>query len=204
MLPHGLELPAALLILIGGVVSCFAGYRLFRAVLGLYGFIIGAMMASSLMAASNQTGMLVSAVVGGLIGAAVLMFAYFLGIVLAGAALGAFLSQIVWTAMGKGEPPALAVIGMAVAGALAAQVLQRYVIVVSTAFGGAWMMLVAGLALVDSRRAANAATSADVWIVYPSMPAGAGQRWLPYAWVVLGLIGAATQLRGKAKRRKKT
>ena len=38
------------MLLIGGVVSCFFGYRLFRIVLALFGFILGALAASSLMA----------------------------------------------------------------------------------------------------------------------------------------------------------
>ena len=42
MLPHAYELPAALVLVLGGALSCFAGYRLFRIVLGIYGFILGA------------------------------------------------------------------------------------------------------------------------------------------------------------------
>ena len=34
MLPHAYELPAAILLLLGGALACFAGYRLFRIVLG--------------------------------------------------------------------------------------------------------------------------------------------------------------------------
>ena len=40
-----LTLPAAILLMLGGTVSCFAGYRLFRVVLAIYGFILGAMLA---------------------------------------------------------------------------------------------------------------------------------------------------------------
>ena len=40
MLPHSYELPAAILLVLGGALSCFAGYRLFRIVLGIYGFVI--------------------------------------------------------------------------------------------------------------------------------------------------------------------
>ncbi len=32
----------------GGVIACFAGYRLFRIVLAIYGFMLGAMIASSI------------------------------------------------------------------------------------------------------------------------------------------------------------
>ena len=42
MLPQAYELPAALFLFLAGAVSCFAGYRLFKLVLGIYGFILGA------------------------------------------------------------------------------------------------------------------------------------------------------------------
>src|SRR5438067_12949712 len=101
MLPHSYELPAAILLVFGGALSCFAGYRLFRIVLGIYGFILGAMLASSMMAASNTFGMLVAALVGGLIGALALMFAYFVGIALVGAGLGALVAHVGWGYVGR-------------------------------------------------------------------------------------------------------
>ena len=39
MLPQAYELPAAIVLVLGGALSCFAGYRLFKVVLALYGFI---------------------------------------------------------------------------------------------------------------------------------------------------------------------
>jgi hypothetical protein len=71
--------------------------------------------------------------------------------------------------------------------------LQRYVIVVATAFGGAWTVIVGGLAVAGDRSAARAASAGDVWILYPLSPAP-GQKWVPIAWVALGLIGTAVQL----------
>src|SRR6266850_1512853 len=82
MLPHSYELPAAILLILGGALSCFAGYRLFKIVLGIYGFILGAMLGSSVMGVSNTTGMVVASLIGGIAGAAILMFAYFVGIAL--------------------------------------------------------------------------------------------------------------------------
>ena len=76
MLPHGYEPVAAIVLLLGGVLACFAGHRLFRIVLGIYGFMLGAMIASSVVGASNTTGMLAAAVVGGLLGSIVLVFAW--------------------------------------------------------------------------------------------------------------------------------
>ena len=64
-MPQSYELPAALLLLVGGALACFAGYRLFRIVLGIYGFIAGAMFASSMVGAAHTVGMIVAALVGG-------------------------------------------------------------------------------------------------------------------------------------------
>jgi hypothetical protein len=200
MLPHAYELPAALLLIFGGAVACFAGYRLFRIVLAIYGFILGASMASSIMGVSNAAGMIAAAVVGGIAGALILVFAYFIGIALVGAGLGALVAHVTSTYAGTGDPPALLVIGLAVLGAIGAMLLQRYVIIVATAFGGAWTMIVGALAMTGNRVAARTARPADVWVLYPMAPAP-GQRWVPIVWIGLGLIGTAVQL-GVTGRRK--
>ena len=96
MLPHSYELPAAILLVLGGALSCFAGYRLFKIVLGIYGFVLGAMLASSTMGVTNSTGMIVASLVGGVCGALLLMFAYFVGIALVGAGLGALVAHVAW------------------------------------------------------------------------------------------------------------
>ena len=193
MLPHAYELPAALLLVLGGALSCLAGYRLFKIVLGLYGFGLGAMLASSAMGASNTTGMIVAALVGGLAGALLLMFAYFIGIGLVGAGIGALVAHVAWTNAGRGDPPWVAVVGLSIVGAFGAMVLKRYVIIVATAFGGAWTMIVGGLATSGDSGAARAASAGDVWIVYPTTIAP-GHQWVPIAWIVLGVIGTGVQL----------
>jgi uncharacterized protein DUF4203 len=193
MLPHSYELPAAVLLVLSGAIACFAGYRLFKIVLGIYGFILGAMLASSMMGVSNTSGMIVAALLGGIAGALLLVFAYFVGIALVGAGLGALVAHVAWGWVGSGDPPAAAVIVLALAGSIGAMVLQRYVIIVSTAFGGAWTVIVGGLALMGGRAAAPRAPAADVWILYPMTPAPASPV-IPIAWIILGLIGTAVQL----------
>jgi hypothetical protein len=193
MLPLSYELPAAILLVLGGALACFAGYRLFRIVLGIYGFIGGAMLASSTMGVSNTTGMIAAALIGGVVGAVVLVFAYFVAIALVGAGLGAFVAHVGWSYVGTGDPPATLIVVFALIGSIAAMVLQRYVIIVATAFGGAWTVVVGGLAVSGDRGAARAASVASVWILYPLTPAQ-GQRWVPVAWIALGLIGTGVQL----------
>jgi hypothetical protein len=190
MLPHSYELPAAIVFVLAGALACFAGYRLFKLVLGIYGFIIGAAFASSMVAPSNTIGMLLAAIVGGLAGSVILVLAYFVGVALVGAALGWLVLHVVWTQVGVGDPPWIAVVVLASLGAIGAMFLQRYVIIVSTAFGGAWTLLVGGLAAAADRGAARAN---DVWILYPFTPAP-GARWVPFAWIALGSLGTVVQL----------
>jgi hypothetical protein len=193
MLPHAYEMPAAILILLSGIVACFAGYRLFRLVLAIYGFILGAMLASSLMASSNTIGMIGAALLGGIVGALIMTFAYFVGIALIGAGMGALAAHVFWSTWRSVDPPALAVILLSVAGAVGAMLMQRYVIIFSTAFSGAWTMIVGGLALSGDVTASRAAATGNVWILYPFAPLSA-HRWVPYAWAALGIAGAAVQL----------
>jgi len=145
------------------------------------------------MGVSNTTGMIAAALIGGVAGALLLVFAYFIGIALVGAGLGALIAHVGWGYVGGGDPPAGLIVGLALLGSVGALLLQRYVIIVATAFGGAWTALVGGLALAGDRGAARPATAGDVWILYPMTPAP-GQRWVPIAWIVLGLIGLGVQL----------
>lgn len=192
MLPASYQLPAAIVLLVGGVVACFFGYRLFRIVLAIFGFILGALVASSVFGVSDTGPMLVAAVVGGLIGAGLLIAAYFVGVALVGAGLGALVANLAWSAGGR-EPHVLVVMAFAITGAVASMYLQRYFIIAGTAFGGAWTIIVGALALVGNPRALAAAAAGNVWVAYPLDPAP-GQRWVPAAWIVLGVIGAAVQL----------
>ena len=193
MLPQSYELPAAILLVLGGALSCLAGYRLFKVVLGIYGFVLGAMLASSAMGVTNTTGMIVASLVGGVCGALLLMFAYFIGIALVGAGLGALVAHVAWSSVRPGDPPAVAVVVLSILGSIGAMFLQRYVIIVATAFGGAWTVIVGALAAAADRGAAKAASAGNVWILYPTTPAP-GQAWVPVVWVVLGLIGTGVQL----------
>jgi hypothetical protein len=201
-------MPAAAILLAGGIISCFFGYRLFRTVLAIFGFIIGALAVSSVFGTSNTTLMLIAALAGGLVGGFILITAYFVGVALAGAAIGAAIANGVFSA-GSRDPSVFVVILFSVAGAVAATYLQRYFIIVFTAFGGAWTMIVGAMALVGNREALKAATSGDVWVAYPLNPAP-GQRWVVAMWIVLSLLGAGVQLgitggeKGRVVKRKKS
>ncbi len=200
MLPASFQTPAAIVLLLGGIISCFAGYRVFRLVLGIYGFILGALLASGLVGTEHAIWMIVAALVGGLIGALILIAAYFVGVALLGAGVGALVASLIWASLGR-EPGALVVILFAIAGALGALALQRYVIIGATAFGGAWTILVGGLALVGQRVSIDASARNHVWLAYPMNPAP-GNYWIVLVWLALAVTGVLVQLRITARGRK--
>ena len=193
MLPPSYQVPAAILLVLAGALACFAGYRLFRIVLAIYGFVLGAMIASSMMSITSTASMVLAALVGGVAGAVILVFAYFVGIALVGAGLGALVANLVWGQISNVDPPAILVIVSSIVGATSAVLAQRYVMVVGTAFGGAWTVVVGALALAGARGAARAASDMNAWILYPLSPAP-GQRWVSIVWVALGVLGTAVQI----------
>ena len=200
MLPASFQTPAAVILLVGGLISCFAGYRVFRIVLGIYGFILGALLASGMAGPENTFWMIVAALGGGLVGALILIAAYFVGVALLGAGIGALTASLIWASLGR-EPGAIVVIIFAIIGALGALALQRYVIIGATTFGGAWTIVVGALALTGSRAGVEAAARDNVWLAYPMNPAP-GNYWVLLVWLALGIIGVIVQLSVTAKGKK--
>jgi hypothetical protein len=192
MLPVRYAAPAALVLTVGGLISCFAGYRLFRFVLGLYGFFLGAMLTTSTMGTSNMWYLVLAAVVGGVLGAVLMIAAYFIGVGLIGAGLAALALNALWRLVGGGDPPTLVLVLVCVLGALAALSVVRYVVVFGTAIAGAWTLIV-GVMSLTGRAALPGAPTNDVWILYPLDPMP-GRMWILAIWFALALAGVVVQL----------
>jgi uncharacterized protein DUF4203 len=199
MLPVSFQMPAGILLVLAGLVSCFAGYRLFRVVLGIFGFIVGWLFVSSAMGTDQTLWMLLAALGGGLVGALILIAAYFVGVALIGAGIGAGAASVIWASFGR-EPGLIPVIVLAILGALGALALQRYVIIVATAFAGAQTTIIGAAALMGNLVAADAAAR-TVYRVYPLDPLPA-TRWDLAALLLLGIGGLVVQLAVTAKGKK--
>lgn len=197
LIPTSYQFPALVLLTLGGIIAWAAGYRLFRFVLTLFGFYIGALAGSALLGPSDRTMLIFAALGGGAVGALIMFFGYFVGVALVGAGSGAFAVHMIWSRLGS-DPHAFVVILAAVAGAAAAMALQRYVIVIVTAFAGGWTALWGVMRLFDS--AGAMARRPQVWMVYP-LDLSPGGRWIVAAWAVLGLTGVFIQLRFTARQR---
>jgi hypothetical protein len=199
LIPQPYQLPAIIFLIVGGVIAWSAGYRLFRLVLTLYGFILGALVGTSILGPSDTTLLIFGALGGGAVGALIMFFGYFVGVALVGAGIGALGVHMLWGRLGT-DPHPFVVIFAAVAGAASAMALQRYVIIVATALGGAWTLLLGGLSLTEYGR--RLAGRPEVWIVYPLDPSP-NRAFVVGAWCILGLLGVMVQLRYTGKVKKK-
>jgi hypothetical protein len=133
------------------------------------------------------------------VGAVVFVAGYFVGVAIIGAGVAALIVNLVWI---HGDPHPAALVVAAAIGAYAAMSFQRHVIIVGTACGGAWTMLVGAVALMSGRSARAAAAIGDVWVVYPGS-AGPNPVWVYVAWAVISLVGIYVQLRGSSMTGKK-
>ena len=201
MLPGSFQLPVAIILLGGGLLACFLGYRLFRFVLAVYGLVAGAVVTFQFIGSVEPWVLVAAVVVGALAGALAFLAVYFIGVAIVGAGLGALIVNLIWTQRAD-DPHVLIVILFAIVGAFAALLFQRYVIVVSTAFAGAWTSIVGGLALMGDAEAITAVGTLSGWVSFP-LDRAATQRAVLVAWLVVGLLGVAVQLiktgRGKGK-----
>ena len=197
LIPTPFQLPALALLILGGVIAWAAGYRLFRLVLTLFGFYIGALAATAVLGPSDRTLLVFAALGGGAVGALIMFFGYFVGVALVGAGIGAFGVHMIWSRLGS-DPHAFVVILAAVAGAATAMWLQRYVIVIATAVAGGWTMVWGAMRVIDS--SSNLAQRPPVWMVYP-LDLSPDRRWVLATWAAVGLLGVFVQLRFTASSR---
>lgn len=195
---HAVILPAAIAAVVG-LVICFFGYRLIRAVLALTGFAAGALIGAAIVAAfpgSGQVAVLVGAAIGGVLGAILSALLYKVGVFLLGALAGLALAGFVLALLNATLLwPWL--LGAAFAGGLLTLLVERPLLALFTAAAGAWMFALALAALLGRQPLA-------LTLARPALPApAAGPGWVkPVAlavWILLTILGAAAQ-RGRAKK----
>ena len=200
MFPDTFQMPVAIILLGGGFLACFLGYRLFRFILLGYGLVAGAVLVSQM--SFPETWMAITAaIIGGLIGAALFLAVYFVGVAVAGAGLGVLAVHLVWTQRSD-DPHLLVIILMAIVGVFTALVFQRYVIILVTSFTGASLSLVAVMALLGHVNITEAPVE-----TLEAFKRISEERAVFFAWLVLSLLGVFVQLRktsaGKHKKQKK-
>lgn len=197
MIPAAYTTVGASLFLFGGLLTCFAGFRLFRLVLGIYGFFLGAMIGSGMTDPGNTWSVMMFGLAGGLVGAVLLVVAYYVGVGLIGAGLAALALNFLWKFIG-GDPPTLVLVIVCVVGAIAALNANRLVVIFGTAIAGAWTSMVGGLALTGDPASFKAASAPGIWVVYP-MDMLPRTWWVTGLWFALTIAGVVVQLNTTTK-----
>ncbi len=195
MPPATAHMPVASILLGGGLLACFLGYRLMRAVLAVGGFVAGVVLAiGSIADTQTALGMLL-VIACGIAGALAAVVLYLSTVGLVGAGLAAFMLSL----LVDGDPPVWLLLLTGAVGALATLLVRREVIIVGTSFVGAWTALVGGLALAGHSAAVGAATG-DVGRLFPIAPLD-GQVGFALGWATLATLATAVQFLATARTR---
>ena len=192
------HVPVAIILLGGGLLACFLGYRLLRTLLALYGFIGGVVIATMFVGQLETWLAIVATIAGGFAGSVLAVMAYLAGVAVLGAGMGAVLLNLGWSYRG-GEPNVWVVLIACLGGALLALAVRRYILIIATSFGGAWTAIVGGLALAGNSAAVAAATGN----VEQLPPVADVQTHLGFVlgWAGLGGLAVLVQMRDMGRRR---
>lgn len=194
------QIAVALISVIIGVANCFAGYRLFRILLSLWGFIAGAVVGASIVAQADTVVILLVALFAGLIGVGLVNLLYVVGVFLMGALLGLSLVGGIFTVAG-GEPTVYVLLGLiaAVIGGLLAVWLQRPLIILATAVTGAFSVVIGVLLLLTPTADLTTVDSAQLVEQLDQTT-----RFVIFAgWGLLAILGLMVQFRNAPRQRRR-
>jgi hypothetical protein len=174
-----------------GLLICFAGYRLVKLTLALIGFIAGAAAGWSVglaLAPNNPTIALVCALVAGVIMAILCVWLFFFGVFILGASAGAVVAAAVFRATGF-PVQALLILVVGVVFGILALLLQKLMIILSTAFSGSYLVTAAVAHFVTGIQQVH-----PLWFKPIATTSSDKLGYVALAlWLVLGLIGARFQ-----------
>jgi len=183
----------ALASIVIGLVSCFYGYRFFRIYLAIIGFFVGFSLASSFVAESDTTIQLLVGTVGGLIGAGILSYLYFIGVFVAGVGLGATIGLTVLSSTTADSTVIIiGVVICAIIGGFIAMLLNKVMIVLATSFIGSAQIIYGGAILLVPDVVVETQTK-GVQLDFQSESNTSIVMLI--LWISLGLIGVLYQLR---------
>jgi hypothetical protein len=135
-----------------GLIECFFGYRILRFLLGVLGFIAGAVIFGSLgyeLTEGSEMVSIIAGIAGGIAGAFIMYTLYIVGVFAIGAALGFMTASYVFGILNT-DAITIVLIASALLGGILAAVLQKPMIIIATAFGGAYAA-VTGVAYLISK-----------------------------------------------------
>lgn len=184
-----ISVPVSVVAVVVGLADCFAGYRIFRFVLGLAGFVLGAVagvMIGGHIGNGGELAILIGGLVGGVVGIGLLVALYYVGVFVFGAAVGAMLLGVLGASLGFQMPLVVVILGAVILGGVALA-LQRVVIILSTALSGAWTAVLGIYSVIEKRPLEIDQFWRSLPWEQPQVPIG--------IWLAVALAGAVVQLR---------
>src|ERR1017187_1437733 len=181
-----------------GILICLWGYRLVKLTLGVMGFIIGAAGGWTLglsLGTGNNGIALICAIIVGVICAVLCIWLFFLSIFLLGASAGAIVATALFHAAGN-QPQPILVLLLAIVFGVIALVMQKFMIIVSTAFIGSYLITAGIVHLLTGAKDVSV-----LWFdhLQPGSAGILGYVALVF-WLVLGLAGVSFQYRGRRRK----
>lgn len=131
-----------LLFLVFGIFQCFYGYRFFKAIMALFGFLIGAALGFLIggLIGKNEIPAFVGALIGGGIMAELVVLFYYVSVFLMGASVGG-ISMVLLNLLFQMPPNITVIIIAAILGGIIALYFQKLVIILGTSFNGAYLII---------------------------------------------------------------
>ncbi len=171
-----------------GVIECFFGFRIFKVIMGITGFLVGAIAAGGIsqIIAQDELITIVAGLVGGLLGAVAAVTLYFVGVFLIGATLGGILSLALSAGMGN-SPEVPVIVALAILCGVLAVIFQKALIIIATSLSGAWAV-VTGAAYF-------ATGTVDPASLEVFSGAGPNSFVILLCWLALGVLGIFIQYR---------
>lgn len=187
-----MDLPAVRYLIVAsllsiGVIQCFYGYRMFKFILGLTGFVGGGVLAGGLAftISRNVIVVVLTGLVGGSMGALLMVAGYFVGLFTLGAIFGALAGSMLFAVAGSIPEPVVLLL-LAVIGGIVALIVNKPMIILSTGFWGAGNIVAAMASL--------AMGTTDLSTIESLLRSGGGRFYtLMLSWLLLGIAGVIVQ-----------
>ena len=194
------QITAALFAIVAGAAFIFWGYRLFLVLLPIWGFFAGLWFGAQAMTLlfgssflATTTGLFFGLILGLILAVLSYLF-YFIGVAIVSAIAGYALGTGLMTGLGLSSGFLSALVGLAVAVIVVVLVLrfnvQKYVIIILTAIGGA-NAIILGFLIAFNRVELGSLLSAGDAI----RPVLQSSWFWAIAWAALALVGIVMQIR---------
>jgi hypothetical protein len=174
--------------IVAGLVSCFYGYRFFKLMICITGALVGAGLCGALgYHLDGQIAATIGAIIGAIIGGVLLLVLYFISVFLLGMALAGGAAYAAMMSQGS-EPNIPLILIAAIIGGAVALAIQKFIMILFTAFAGAASAVAGIYHFVGSEEPFYTATDPE------KFKALLGEQYLlAGAMIALGLIGAIVQ-----------